>query len=134
MTPPRPPRSVTDLRSAVGWPLRRVLNPRVQWTVAEVDARLGSRHDQVGARPPIHDRLDALDATLAALGGTLAGIDARLAAVEAAIAVLVRDAELERATTEEALAAMLEGLRLVESRLAEREPAEPAARTAPPRP
>ncbi|MBA3326680.1 MAG: DUF268 domain-containing protein [Solirubrobacterales bacterium] len=53
----------------LGWPLRRALDPRVRWTVHEIDARLGSE-DLV--RPTIHDRLDDLDRigreTLAALG------------------------------------------------------------------
>src|SRR5207248_1790662 len=39
----RPPGGLRTLLRVLGFPLRRVLNPRVAWTVAEVDARLGSR-------------------------------------------------------------------------------------------
>lgn len=46
------------LRRALGWPVRRVLDPRVRMTVAEIDARLGSEGMR---RPTIHDRLDDLD-------------------------------------------------------------------------
>jgi hypothetical protein len=46
------------LKRLLGWPLRRVLDPRVQMTVHEIDARLGS--ENLG-RPTIHDRLDDLD-------------------------------------------------------------------------
>lgn len=46
------------LKRLLGWPLRRVLDPRVDMTVHEIDARLGS--DGL-ARPTIHDRLDDLD-------------------------------------------------------------------------
>jgi hypothetical protein len=46
------------LGRAVGWPLRRALDPRVRWTVHEIDARLGSEDL---ARPTVHDRLDDLD-------------------------------------------------------------------------
>jgi hypothetical protein len=46
------------LKRLLGWPLRRALDPRVQMTVHEIDARLGSEHL---ARPTIHDRLDDLD-------------------------------------------------------------------------
>jgi hypothetical protein len=57
------------LRRALGWPLRRALDPRVRGALAEVDERLGSA---AGARPALHDRLDDLDRrgreTLAALG------------------------------------------------------------------
>jgi len=57
------------LKRLLGWPLRRALDPRVDMTVHEIDARLGS---QGLARPTIHDRLDDLDRTgrdmLAGLG------------------------------------------------------------------
>ncbi|HEY0343627.1 MAG TPA: hypothetical protein VGC59_03205 [Solirubrobacteraceae bacterium] len=46
------------LKRLLGWPLRRALDPRVQMTVHEIDARLGSEDL---ARPTIHDRLDDLD-------------------------------------------------------------------------
>jgi hypothetical protein len=46
------------LKRLLGWPLRRVLDPRVDMTVHEIDARLGSENL---ARPTIHDRLDDLD-------------------------------------------------------------------------
>lgn len=49
------------LRSALGWPIRRVLNPRFDATVHAVDYRLGSFD---GARPSIHHRLDQLDVKL----------------------------------------------------------------------
>jgi hypothetical protein len=77
------------LKRLLGWPLRRVLDPRVDMTVHEIDARLGS---QGLARPTIHDRLDDLDRTgrdmLAGLGwrdvpqpgGELAQLDAPRAA------------------------------------------------------
>jgi len=51
--------SATDtLKRLLGWPLRRALDPRVQMTVHEIDARLGSENLQ---RPTVHDRLDDLD-------------------------------------------------------------------------
>ena len=46
------------LKALLGWPLRRVLDPRVRMTVHEIDARLGSENL---ARPTLHDRLDDLD-------------------------------------------------------------------------
>ena len=46
------------VRSLLGWPLRRALDPRVDMTVHEIDARLGSENL---ARPTVHDRLDDLD-------------------------------------------------------------------------
>ncbi len=46
------------LKAALGWPLRRALDPRVAMTVHEIDARLGS--DGL-ARPTVHDRIDDLD-------------------------------------------------------------------------
>lgn len=73
----------------LGWPLRRALDPRVEMTVHEIDARLGSENL---ARPTIHDRLDDLDRMgrdmLAGLGwrevpqpgGELAELDAPRAA------------------------------------------------------
>ena len=77
------------LKRLLGWPLRRALDPRVQMTVHEIDARLGSEHL---ARPTIHDRLDDLDRMgrdmLAGLGwrdvpqpgGDLSALDAPRAA------------------------------------------------------
>lgn len=73
----------------LGWPLRRVLDPRVRMTVHEIDARLGSEDLR---RPTVHDRLDDLDRMgrdmLAGLGwrdvpepgGMLAQLDAPRAA------------------------------------------------------
>ena len=46
------------VKRLLGWPLRRALNPRVEMTVHEIDARLGSENL---ARPTVHDRLDDLD-------------------------------------------------------------------------
>jgi hypothetical protein len=54
-------RYLRRLRSAVGWPLRRVLNPRFDATVHAVDFRLGSFD---GARPSIHHRLDEIEVKL----------------------------------------------------------------------
>jgi hypothetical protein len=77
------------VKRMLGWPLRRVLDPRVRMTVHEIDARLGS--EDLG-RPTVHDRLDDLDRMgrdmLAGLGwravpepgGTLAQLDAPRAA------------------------------------------------------
>ena len=57
------------IKSLLGWPLRRVLDPRVRMTVHEIDARLGS---EGLVRPTVHDRLDDVDRTgrdmLAGLG------------------------------------------------------------------
>ncbi len=55
------PRYTPKLRAALGWPIRRVLNPRFDATVHAVDYRLGSLD---GARPSIHRRLDELDVKL----------------------------------------------------------------------
>jgi hypothetical protein len=77
------------LKRLLGWPLRRALDPRVDMTVHEIDARLGSENL---ARPTIHDRLDDLDRMgrdmLAGLGwrevpqpgGELSALDAPRAA------------------------------------------------------
>lgn len=46
------------VKRLLGWPLRRALDPRVDMTVHEIDARLGS--ENLG-RPTVHDRLDDLD-------------------------------------------------------------------------
>jgi hypothetical protein len=93
------------------WPLRRILNPRVQWTVAEVDARLGSRGN---TRPPVHDRLDVLAARLEALEARTAELVASLADVRARLDRLAQTAEIERLATDEGLAAIMEQLRLME--------------------
>ena len=78
-----------SLKRLLGWPLRRALDPRVDMTVHEIDARLGSENL---ARPTVHDRLDDLDRMgrdmLAGLGwrdvpqpgGELAELDAPRAA------------------------------------------------------
>jgi hypothetical protein len=50
--------AAATLKRLFGWPLRRALDPRVDMTVHEIDARLGSENL---ARPTIHDRLDDLD-------------------------------------------------------------------------
>ena len=82
-------RATERIKLLLGWPLRRVLDPRVRMTVHEIDARLGS---EGLVRPTIHDRLDDLDRTgrdmLAGLGwrdvpapgGELAQLDASRAA------------------------------------------------------
>ena len=49
---------MSRLKRLLGWPLRRALDPRVDMTVHEIDARLGSENL---ARPTVHDRLDDLD-------------------------------------------------------------------------
>ena len=46
------------MKRLLGWPLRRALDPRVEMTVHEIDARLGSENL---ARPTVHDQLDDLD-------------------------------------------------------------------------
>jgi len=49
------------LRRALTWPARRLLDPRVEWTVSEIDDRLGSdKH----TKPPVHDRFDRLQERL----------------------------------------------------------------------
>ncbi|MBW3549184.1 MAG: class I SAM-dependent methyltransferase [Actinobacteria bacterium] len=57
------------LRAALGWPARRLLDPRARWTADLVDDQLGGRR---GQRPAVHDRLDDLEdlarRQLAALG------------------------------------------------------------------
>ena len=57
------------LRAALGWPARRLLDPRARWTADLVDDQLGGHR---GARPAVHDRLDDLEdlarRQLAALG------------------------------------------------------------------
>lgn len=84
-------------RQILGWPARRVLDRRVQWTVDEIDNRLGSE-DQ--ARPNIHARLDDLDRmgrqTLAALGREHArerGLGIPVAELDAATAAFLNWAE-----------------------------------------
>jgi hypothetical protein len=57
------------LRAALGWPARRLLDPRARWTADLVDDQLGGHR---GQRPAVHDRLDVLEELqrrqLAALG------------------------------------------------------------------
>jgi SAM-dependent methyltransferase len=54
------------LRRALTWPARRLLDPRVEWTVSEIDDRLGSeRH----TKPPVHDRFDRIQERLDDLDG-----------------------------------------------------------------
>jgi hypothetical protein len=57
------------LRAALGWPARRLLDPRARWTADLVDDQLGGHR---GERPAVHDRLDVLEELqrrqLAALG------------------------------------------------------------------
>jgi len=49
------------LRRLLGAPARRLLDPRVEWTVSEIDDRLGAeRHTRV----PVHDRFDELERRL----------------------------------------------------------------------
>ena len=104
------------VRSLAGWPLRRALNPRVEWTVAEIDARLGSGQN---ARPPVHERLDQIEGAVAGVAARLDQIAARLEALDGTVAAGARDAALERGATEESFAAVLEALRQVDARLAE---------------
>jgi hypothetical protein len=92
-----------SLRRFVGWPLRRVLDPRVAWTVAEVDARLGS---QGNARPPIHERLDRLDEAIV-----------RLDVLSARVEGLAQQIALDRTATDEGLSAILESLRQLHAEL-----------------
>ena len=87
------------VKRLLGWPLRRALDPRVQWTVAELDARLGS---QGGARPPVHERLDRIEAALEALSSRVESLAAQIA--------------LDRAATDEGLSAVLDGLRELHAR------------------
>jgi hypothetical protein len=84
-------------RRFLGWPARRVLDRRVQWTVDEIDNRLGSDGQ---TRPNVHARLDDLDRmgrqTLAALGRGFArdrGLDVPLSELDAATAAFLNWAE-----------------------------------------
>lgn len=84
-------------RRLLGWPARRVLDRRVQWTVDEIDNRLGSGNQ---TRPDIHARLDDLDRmgrqTLAALGRRFApgrGLQIPLSELDAATAAFLNWAE-----------------------------------------
>lgn len=52
------------IKRAVGWPARRLLDPRVEWTVSQIDDRLGSLQD---TRDTVHERFDALEGRLDAL-------------------------------------------------------------------
>ncbi|WP_320670481.1 class I SAM-dependent methyltransferase [Patulibacter defluvii] len=52
------------LKRAAGWPARRLLDPRVDWAVNQIDDRLGSQRD---TRPTVHERLDGLEGRLDAL-------------------------------------------------------------------
>jgi hypothetical protein len=96
---------MSKLTQALGWPLRRALNPRVEWTVAAVDQRLGSHG---GERPPVHDRIDLLETLLRA--------------VEQDQKVLAHEAAMERRATDEGFTAILEALRQVGAGLAAIEP------------
>lgn len=62
------------LHAALGWPARRLLDPRARWTADLVDDQLGGHR---GERPAVHDRLDLLEELqrrqLAALGAHDAG-------------------------------------------------------------
>jgi hypothetical protein len=114
----------TSLRRLLGWPLRRALNPRVLWTVAEVDARLGSRGN---TRPPVHDRLDILAARMEALEARIAELAASVEDVRARVDGLAQTAEIERLATDEGLSAIMEQLRLMELGTAEGSPSPAGA-------
>ena len=51
------------LRRALGWPARRLLDPRTRWTHDLIDERLGYRPGQ----PDVHYRLDRIEGRLEAL-------------------------------------------------------------------
>lgn len=114
---------MSGLRTALGWPLRRVLNPRVRWTVAEIDARLGS---ESGLRRPIHERLDQLEA----LSAQHAALSAQRAAeqvtaiggLSARAEQIAHEAATERRATDEGFAAIFEALRLLDADLDEVRP------------
>lgn len=55
------PRYPRTLKAWLGWPVRRLLNPRFDATVHAIDYRLGSFD---GARPSIHHRLDEIEVKL----------------------------------------------------------------------
>jgi hypothetical protein len=119
---PTPERPASLLR-VLGWPLRRVLNPRVRWTVAELDARLGS---QDNTRPPVHLRLDRIEARMEAVETRLGELAAVLEDVRVRVASVAQAAEIERLAADEGLAAIMEQLRLMELATAEgRAPARP---------
>lgn len=100
---------MSKLTQALGWPLRRALNPRVEWTVAAVDDRLGSRG---GQRPPVHDRIDQLETLLRTTAAQLTADQQTLA----------HEAAMERRATDEGFTAILEALRQVGAGLASIEP------------
>jgi SAM-dependent methyltransferase len=82
---------VSAARRALGWPLRRALDPRALWTISEIDYRLGSHN---ASTPSLHARIDELE-----------GLTRHLS---------VR-ADLERRAADEALAALLDGIRALDS-------------------
>ncbi len=96
---------MSKLTQALGWPLRRALNPRVEWTVAAVDERLGS---QGGERPSVHDRIDQVEALLRQL--------------EHDQAVFAHESTMERRAADEGFTAIMEALRQVGTGLAAVEP------------
>lgn len=71
------------VRRVLGWPARRILDRRVEWILAALDARIGATG--VVPRASVHDRLDLLERELGhatqALGESL--LDRRLSSLAA---------------------------------------------------
>jgi hypothetical protein len=86
------------VKSALGWPLRRALNPRMEATIQAVDFRLGSSGD---ARPSVHHRLDELEGKLDRLADDLGRLRDTMR----------REAALERRVTGEALSTVVASAR-----------------------
>lgn len=89
MSATAPGRARLAARRVFGWPARRVLDRRVEWILAALDARIGATGDV--PRASVHDRLDLLERELRhatrALGESL--LDRRLASLAADGATVV---------------------------------------------
>lgn len=107
------------VKRLLGWPLRRALNPRVQWAIAALDERLGS-----DGRPPLHHRLDRLEALVDRAAGAeeVRGLGQAVAHLGAQAQTLASEASVERRATDEGFAAIFEALRQLDSGLARVEP------------
>jgi hypothetical protein len=117
---------MSSTKKALGWPVRRVLDPRVEWIMAHMDERLGAAG---GARPPVHDRLDRLEVMEAQMREHLGLVQERVETVERVagqvvgqVSTVLGRLDQENRAQSEAQAAILEGNRALNELLSGFEP------------
>ena len=100
--------SSRSFKEMAGWPLRRALNPRVEWIIQAMDARLGSDN---GARPPVHHRIDGVSGDMEVLKAEVEALQTETAALSVRMGHVAAEVANERRAVDESLAAILERLR-----------------------